>query len=43
MLDNARTASSREDAARLRSRAARLLELAATFEDKERDWASKKS
>ena len=40
MLDNARLASSRDDAARLRSRAARLLELAATFEDKEHDWAS---
>ena len=41
MLDNAQLASSRKDAARLRSRAARLLELAATFEDKERDRASR--
>ena len=37
MLDNARMTSSNQDAARLRSRAARLLQLAATFEDRERD------
>ena len=37
MLDNARMASSKQDAARLRSRAVRLLQLAATLEDRERD------
>jgi hypothetical protein len=42
MLDNARMASGREDAARLLSRADRLFDLAATIEDRDGDWASRK-